>query len=419
MVGGFSRLRRPLLGLTAAATAGGAALYARSRISHTTHKPIAEVKRDSNGHIIPPSFPAVPSRLEQLADLRRHSKTNDGLEEYDLLIIGAGATGAGIALDAVTRGLKVAIVDRDDFAAGTSSKSTKLVHGGVRYLEKAVMNLDYSQLQLVMEALHERKTFLTISPHLSNSLPILLPLQSWWQAPYMWIGTKAYDLLAGSQGLESSYFMSKSKAAASFPLLRQEKVVGALVYYDGQHNDSRMNVSLALTAQQYGATVLNHVEVTGLDKDQNGRIRGATLKDTLGNGDGKEFTVRAKGVINATGPFTDAVERMDDPSRMALVAPASGAHVMLPGSLCPNGMGMLDAATSDGRVIFVLPWQGYTVAGTTDNSCEIEKEPVAQEEDVKFILNEVNKLLRPDSHLSQSDILATWSGTYQSWESNL
>ncbi|KAK1246558.1 hypothetical protein MKX08_000360 [Trichoderma sp. CBMAI-0020] len=410
MAGGFSRLRRPLLGLTAAATAGGAALYARSRISHTTHKPIAEVKRDGNGRIIPPSFPAVPSRLEQLADLRRHSKTNDSLEEYDLLIIGAGATGAGIALDAVTRGLKVAIVDRDDFAAGTSSKSTKLVHGGVRYLEKAVMNLDYSQLQLVMEALHERKTFLTISPHLSNSLPILLPLQNWWQAPYMWIGTKAYDLLAGSQGLESSYFMSKSKAAANFPLLRQEKVVGALVYYDGQHNDSRMNVSLAITAQQYGATVLNHVEVTGLDKDQNGRIRGATLKDTLSNGDGKEFTVRAKGVINATGPFTDAIERMDDPSRMALVAPASGAHVMLPGSLCPNGMGMLDAATSDGRVIFVLPWQGYTVAGTTDNSCEIEREPVAQEEDVKFILKEVNKLLRPESHLSQSDILATWSG---------
>lgn len=413
MVRGFSRLRRPLLGLTAAATVGGAALYARSRISHTTHKPIAEVKRDSNGRIIPPSFPAVPSRLEQLADLRRHSKTNDNLDEYDLLIIGAGATGAGIALDAVTRGLKVAIVDRDDFSAGTSSKSTKLVHGGVRYLEKAVMNLDYSQLQLVMEALHERKTFLTISPHLSNSLPILLPLQNWWQAPYMWIGTKAYDLLAGSQGLESSYFMSKSKAAANFPLLRKENVVGALVYYDGQHNDSRMNVSLALTAQQYGATVLNHVEVTGLDKDQNGRIRGATLKDTLGNGDGKEFTVRAKGVINATGPFTDAIEQMDDPSRKALVAPASGAHVMLPGSLCPNGMGMLDAATSDGRVIFVLPWQGYTVAGTTDNSCKIEKEPVAQEEDVKFILKEVNKLLRPDSHLSQSDILATWSGTYQ------
>ncbi|KAL7794469.1 FAD dependent oxidoreductase domain-containing protein [Trichoderma ceciliae] len=407
---GFSSLRRPLLGLTVAATAGGAALYARSRISHTTHKPIAQVKRDSNDRIIPPSFPAISSRLEQLAELRRHGKASDNLEEYDLLIIGAGATGAGIALDAVTRGLKVAIVDRDDFSAGTSSKSTKLVHGGVRYLEKAVMNLDYSQLQLVMEALHERKTFLTISPHLSNSLPILLPLQNWWQAPYMWVGTKAYDLLAGSQGLESSYFMSKNKALANFPLLRKDNLVGALIYYDGQHNDSRMNVSLALTAQLYGATVLNHVEVTGLEKDQSGRIRGATLRDALSNGDNKEFTVRAKGVINATGPFADAIERMDDPSRMTLVAPASGAHVMFPGSLCPNGMGMLDAATSDGRVIFVLPWQGYTVAGTTDNACEIEKEPVAQQEDVDFILKEVNKLLRPDSKLCQSDVLATWSG---------
>lgn len=408
MVRGFSSLRRPLLGLGVVATAGSAVVYTRTRISHSTHKPIAEVKRDSNGRIVPPTFPVISSRLEQLAELKRHSKANENLEEYDLLIIGAGATGAGIALDAVTRGLKVAIVDRDDFSAGTSSKSTKLVHGGVRYLEKAVMNLDYSQLQLVMEALHERKTFLKISPHLSNSLPILLPLKNWFQAPYMWVGTKAYDLLAGSQGIEGSYFMSKTKALANFPLLRSDDMVGALIYYDGQHNDSRMNVSLALTAQLYGATVLNHVEVTGLDKDQNGRIRGATLRDVLG--DDKEFTVRAKGVINATGPFTDAVERMDDPSRMTLVAPASGAHVMLPGSVCPNGMGMLEAATSDGRVVFVLPWQGYTVAGTTDNACEIEKEPVAQKEDVDFILTEVNKLLRPEAKLGQSDILATWSG---------
>ncbi|KAL7811195.1 glycerol-3-phosphate dehydrogenase [Trichoderma aethiopicum] len=410
MVRGFSSLRRPLLGLGAVATVGGAALYANTRISHTTQKAIAEVKRDSNGRIIPPSFPAVPSRLQQLAELRRHSKDSENLDEYDLIVIGAGATGAGIALDAVTRGLKVAVVDRDDFAAGTSSKSTKLVHGGVRYLEKAVMNLDYSQLQLVMEALHERKTFLTISPHLSNSLPILLPLDNWLQAPYMWIGTKAYDLLAGSQGLEGSYFMSKSKAIANFPLLRQDNLVGALVYYDGQHNDSRMNVSLALTAQLYGATVLNHVEVTGLDKDANGRIRGATVRDTMPDGDNKEFTVRAKGVINATGPFTDAIERMDDPSRMDLVAPASGAHVMFPGSVCPNGMGLLDARTSDGRVVFVLPWQGYTVAGTTDHPCEIEQEPIAPKEDVAFILKEVNKLIRPDVKLSEDDILATWSG---------
>ncbi|KAK5996800.1 Protein TISP38 [Cladobotryum mycophilum] len=412
MARAFSSLRRPLLGLTAV-TAGGAAFYTVRNRRSIRDEPLAAVKRDTTGRIIPPSFPAIKSRTEQLAELRRHSKNSiENPDEYDLLVIGAGATGAGIALDAVTRGLKVAIVDRDDFAAGTSSKSTKLVHGGVRYLEKAVWNLDYSQLQLVMEALHERKTFLNISPHLSNSLPILLPLQNWWQAPYMWIGTKAYDLLAGSQGIETSYAMTKSQALAKFPLLRSDNMVGALVYYDGQHNDSRMNVSLALTASLYGATVLNHVEVTGLERDASGKIVGATLKDVLASSsdDGTEFKIRAKGVINATGPFADAVERMDEPSRKPIVAPASGAHIMLPGNLCPNGMGILDAATSDGRVVFVLPWEGYTLAGTTDNACEIEKEPVARKEDVDFILKEVNKLLTPEATLTRSNILATWSG---------
>ncbi|KMQ81431.1 glycerol-3-phosphate dehydrogenase, partial [Lasius niger] len=183
--------------------------------------------------------PAVKSRAGQLADLRRHGSREC---EYDLLIVGGGATGTGIALDAATRGLKVALVERDDFSAGTSSKSTKLVHGGVRYLEKAIWNLDYPQLQLVIEALRERKGFLDIAPHLSSSLPILLPLQRWWQAPYLWAGCKTYDLLAGSQGLESSYLMSRTRALEAFPLLRRDNLVGALVYYDGQHNDSRMNI---------------------------------------------------------------------------------------------------------------------------------------------------------------------------------
>jgi glycerol-3-phosphate dehydrogenase len=370
------------------------------------------IKRDANNRIIPPTFPTVKSRAENLAELRRHGK--DSNEEYDLLIVGGGATGTGIALDAVTRGLKVALVERDDFSAGTSSKSTKLVHGGVRYLEKAVWNLDYPQLQLVMEALHERRTFLDIAPHLSQSLPILLPLEHWWQAPYMWIGTKAYDTLAGEQGLEKSYYMTRSKALAAFPLLKNS-LVGALVYYDGQHNDSRMNVSLAMTASLYGATMLNHVEVTGLEKDASGKIRGAKVRDVMAQlGDdqaaAEEFTVRAKGVINATGPFADAIERMDDPSRKAMIAPASGAHIVLPGKLCPNGMGILDAATSDGRVVFVLPWQNFTLAGTTDNACEVERNPVAQDADVDFILKEVSKLLKPDSALTRADILATWSG---------
>lgn len=410
----FTSLRKPLIGLGAVATGGAIYFTIRKQTKSPFETPMVPIKRNDKGQIVPPAFQSIKSRAENLAELRRHG-AEDTTEEYDLLIVGGGATGTGIALDAVTRGLKVALVERDDFSAGTSSKSTKLVHGGVRYLEKAVWNADYSQLQLVMEALHERKTFLDIAPHLSHSLPILLPLEHWWQAPYMWAGTKAYDMLAGEQGLEKSYFMSRSKALAAFPLLRSDNLVGALVYYDGQHNDSRMNVSLALTASLYGANVINHVEVTGLEKDANGRICGAKVRDVLdsvdnGSDGGKEFRVRAKGVINATGPFTDAIERMDDPSRKAMIAPASGAHIVLPGDVCPNGMGMLDAATSDGRVVFVLPWQGFTLAGTTDNACDVERQPVARDADVDFILKEVSKLLKPDSVLTRSDVLATWSG---------
>ncbi|OAA33459.1 glycerol-3-phosphate dehydrogenase [Moelleriella libera RCEF 2490] len=408
MASRLARLWRPAAAATVVA-AGGTIAYSRANKNLTHEKALVPVQRDSSGHVKTPSFPAVKSRVEQLTDLRRHNGEKGDDTEYDLLIIGGGATGTGIALDAVTRGLKVALVERDDFSAGTSSKSTKLVHGGVRYLEKAVWNLDYPQLELVIEALRERRGFLNIAPHLSVSLPILLPFNSWFQAPYMWAGCKMYDLLAGSQGLESSYLVSRNKAIEAFPLLKRDNLVGALVYYDGQHNDSRMNVSLALTAALYGATVLNHVEVTSLEKDARGKIVGAQVRDVLG-ADGSPFTVRAKGVVNATGPFTDAIERMDDPQRKEIVAPASGAHIMLPGKLCPKGMGLLDAATSDGRVVFVLPWQGMTVAGTTDNACEVESEPIARQDDVDFILKEVSKLLEPGSVLTRDDVLATWSG---------
>ncbi|OAA69636.1 glycerol-3-phosphate dehydrogenase [Cordyceps fumosorosea ARSEF 2679] len=411
----ISRLRKPLIGLAAVATTGTVLYASRRQNRHSFDTPLVPLQRDDSGRIVPPTFPKLKSRAENLAELRRHGQP-DSNEEYDLLIIGGGATGTGIALDAVTRGLKVALVERDDFSAGTSSKSTKLVHGGVRYLEKAVWNLDYAQLQLVMEALHERRTFLDIAPHLSRSLPILLPLERWWQAPYMWVGTKAYDLLAGDQGLEPSYYMGRAAALARLPLLNPEKLVGALVYYDGQHNDSRMNVALATTASLYGATVLNHVEVTGLRKGADGKICGAMVRDVLAGDDaeagldGGEFAVRAKGVINATGPFADAVERMDEPTRKPMIAPASGAHVVLPAGLCPSGMGMLDAATSDGRVVFVLPWEGRTLAGTTDNACEVERQPTARGEDVEFILGEVSKLLRPEAALTRADVLAAWSG---------
>jgi glycerol-3-phosphate dehydrogenase len=362
---------------------------------------------------MPPRFPKIKTRAEQLADLRKASSTAPE-DIYDLLVIGGGATGTGVALDAVTRGLKVALVERDDFSSGTSSKSTKLVHGGVRYLEKAVWNLDYDQYNLVKEALRERKNFLNVAPHLTSSLPILLPLQKWWQAPYFWAGTKCYDLLAGSQGLESSYILSKRRALEAFPMLKKD-IIGALVYYDGQQNDSRMNVSLALTAALYGATTVNHLEVTSLEKDCAGKICGARVKNLIAAKDShesseNEFVVHARGVINAAGPFVDAIEKMDDASRKELVAPSEGTHVVLPGHLSPQNLGLLDASTSDGRVMFLLPWEGNIVAGTTDSPCKVDDSPLAKEKDISWILKEVSKFLSPEIRLQRGDVLAAWSG---------
>ncbi|KAL7269355.1 mitochondrial glycerol-3-phosphate dehydrogenase [Rhizina undulata] len=366
----------------------------------------------------PPKFPPLPTRAEQLERL----KAGTGAEAYDLVIIGGGATGSGIALDAASRGLKVAMVERDDFSSGTSSKSTKLVHGGVRYLEKAVKELDYSQYQLVKEALKERSVFLTTAPHLSMSLPIMLPVYEWWKAPYFWVGTKVYDFLAGKENLESSYFLTRGKALEAFPMLKGDGLAGALVYYDGSHNDSRMNVTIALTAALYGATIINHAEVTELVKDDSGKIKGLKIKDLLhekkggklGKGEGigeGEIFVEAKGVINATGPFTDSIRRLDQGEKTQdIVAPSSGVHIVLPGYYSPARMGLIDPNTSDGRVIFFLPWQGNTIAGTTDAPTKITQHPLPREEEINWILNEVRRYLAPDINVRRGDVLAAWSG---------
>ncbi|EHK99705.1 FAD/NAD(P)-binding protein [Glarea lozoyensis ATCC 20868] len=424
------RLAKPLLYSAGAAAIGGTALYITYRPRNIPGSESAVVPPPGygeGGDFRPPRFPNVKSRAEQIADLKRSGGTkgsittlsrNDAASQneddiYDLLVIGGGATGTGVALDAATRGLKVAMVERDDFASGTSSKSTKLVHGGVRYLEKAVWELDYNQYALVKEALRERKYFLETAPHLSSWLPIMLPLDKWWKAPYFWAGTKAYDFLAGSEGIETSYFLTKSKALDAFPMLKKTNLVGALVYYDGAHNDSRMNVSLAMTAALYGSTVVNHMEVTGLEKDANGKLCGARLRDLVEEKNGKkpeEFLVRARGIINATGPFTDGVRKMDDDTVKEIVAPSSGVHVILPGYYSPQKMGLIDPKTSDGRVIFFLPWQGNTIAGTTDAPCEISQNPVAGEDEIDWILSEIRRYLAPDINVRRGDVLAAWSG---------
>lgn len=410
----FAKARRLLPPLALAGAAGGALYYVyRPRNIVGYEGPVVPPPIfGADGTFKLPRFPKVKTRAEQIADLQK-SNSGSKEEEYDVLIIGAGATGAGVALDAATRGLKVAVVERGDFSCGTSSKSTKLVHGGVRYLEKAVWNLDYAQYELVKEALKERKYFLQTAPHLSMWLPIMLPLDRWWKVPYYWAGTKFYDLLAGSEGIESSYFLTKSRAIDAFPMLKQSDLVGALVYYDGAHNDSRMNVSLAMTAALYGATVVNHMEVTNLLKDDKGKLFGATVKDNIPERDGgvaEKFNIKAKCIINCTGPFTDGIRKMDDPKCEEIVAPASGVHIILPGYYSPGKMGLLDPATSDGRVIFFLPWQGNTIAGTTDTATKVTKNPVAGEDEIEWILTEIRRYLKPDIKVRRGDVLAAWSG---------
>lgn len=360
-------------------------------------------------HPLPSPAKPPPSRADLITRLSKSTPANPD-DVFDMLVIGGGATGTGVALDAASRGLKVALLERDDFSSGTSSRSTKLIHGGIRYLEKAIWNLDYSQYELVKEALHERKVFLDIAPHLSFALPIMIPVYKWWQLPYFWVGVKAYDLLSGRQRLESSYMLTRGKALEAFPQLNCDNLKGAIVYYDGSHNDARMNVSLALTAIDQGAVALNHVEVTGIQKDPStGQINGVIAKD-LESGSESTIAISAKSVVNATGPYCDAVRQLDDFQAREIVAPSSGVHIILPSYYAPKKLGLLDANTSDGRVIFFLPWQGSVIAGTTDQPTEITPNPIPSEEDIQFIIDEVSRYFEGNLDVRREDVLAAWSG---------
>lgn len=401
----FSRRALASVSVGAVALASAAALSVHNANAAEKKKLLSSTQV----HPLPLAATPPPKRSELIARLSQSNPANPN-DIYDILIVGGGATGTGVALDAASRGLKVALLERDDFSCGTSSRSTKLIHGGVRYLEKAVFNLDYSQYELVKEALHERKVFLDIAPHLSFALPIMIPVYKWWQLPYFWSGVKAYDLLAGKQNLESSYLMTRGQALEAFPQLNADTLKGAVVYYDGSHNDARMNVSLALSAIDQGATVLNHVEVTGIQKDPaTGMINGVIARDLESD---KETTIAisAKSVVNATGPYCDAIRQLDDKETREIVAPSSGVHVILPGYYCPKKLGLLDAASSDGRVIFFLPWQGSTLAGTTDQPTALYANPIPAEEDIQFILNEISHYFEGNLDVRREDVLAAWSG---------
>jgi glycerol-3-phosphate dehydrogenase len=328
-------------------------------------------------------------------------KTQD---RFDLLIVGGGATGCGIAVDAASRGLKVALVEKNDFAEGTSSKSTKLVHGGVRYLEMAVKKLDRVQYHLVREALFERGIFLKNAPHLAKRLPLVTPLYSWWEVPYVFAGLVLYDLLAGKLGLGKSILVGGGEAKKRFPMLRGENLKAGVIYYDGQFQDARMAITLVLTAQRHGAVLANHVEAVAFEK-KDGRLCGARVRDALG---GEEFDIRARAIVNAAGPFVDRLRQMDEPDAEPVVEAASGIHIVLSSRFVPPDTGLLIPKTEDGRVLFVLPWQGHALIGTTDTPARIVEHPRASEDEIAYVLRHINRYF--DLSVQRGDVLAAWSG---------
>ena len=342
-----------------------------------------------------------PPRFQMLNELKQQR------EPLDILIIGGGATGAGCALDAAVRGLRVACVERGDFASETSSKSTKLVHGGVRYLEKAIKNLDWSQYKLVREALRERATFLQIAPHLSNEFSIALPIYSWYKVPYFWCGSKIYDFIAGNCKLSPSFFLTKQQTLKEFPLLNDKGLCGAMIYSDGQQNDARMNLALAQTATYYKAKVLNYTEVTKFLKSPEGKINGVEVQDRITN---DKFNIYAKCIINATGPFSDVIKQLDDPQSAPLMCASSGTHIVLPAKYSSTKMGFIDPRSHDGRVIFMLPWQGRLIVGTTDEPASVRSNPLPTQKEIDFILSQVNKNLSKGNSVGPQNVLSSWSG---------
>lgn len=334
--------------------------------------------------------------MQRDAMTRRLDAAND---EWDLLIIGGGATGVGSAVDASARGYRVLLVEQSDFGKGTSSRSTKLVHGGVRYLQQG-------NVSLVMDALEERGILRRNAPHLVHDLRFIVPTYDWWEGPFYGIGMRVYDLLAGKYGFGRSRRLTRAETLAAIPTLTTDGLRGGVLYYDGQFDDARLLINLAQTAAAHGATLINYARVTALTKDGEGLVNGATVVDLESE---RRYDVRARCVINATGAFADTVRRLDDPRAAAMIAPSQGVHIVLAGSFLPGDSAIMVPRTRDKRVMFAIPWHGHTLLGTTDTAIsEASLEPVALEEEIAFLLETARRYLVRDP--VRSDIKSIFAG---------
>jgi glycerol-3-phosphate dehydrogenase len=325
-------------------------------------------------------------------------KLSNNSEQWDFIIIGGGATGVGAAIDASARGFKTLLLEQSDFGKGTSSRSTKLIHGGVRYLKQG-------NILLVLEALKERGLLCQNAPHLVRNIPFVVPTYDWWEGTFYGVGLKLYDVLAGKYGFGDSELLSIDETLERIPTLETDGLRGGVVYYDGQFDDSRLLINMVQTAGELGADIINYIPVISLLKNSD-IVSGVIARDIE---TGSEYVLKAKTVINATGVFSDSIRKMDDNNIKSIISPSRGTHIVLDNSFLPGNNAIMVPHTSDGRILFAIPWHNKVVVGTTDIG--INKpvlEPIAGKEEIDFLLSTASKYLIKDP--ARSDILSVFSG---------
>ena len=319
-------------------------------------------------------------------------------DQWDIIIIGGGATGVGIAVDSASRGYKTLLLEQHDFGKGTSTRSTKLAHGGVRYLAQG-------NVSLVLDALRERGLMRQNAPHLVHPLAFVLPNYDWWGGAYYGIGLRMYDMMAGKLGFGRCRNLSKKKTIEHLPTIEPKGLRGGVVYYDGQFDDARLVINLAQTAAEQGATMMNYMRVTELVKSD-GKVRGVVARDEES---GREFRLSGKAVINATGPFTDALRKMENANSKPMISPSQGVHIVLERSFLPGSYALMVPKTDDGRVLFAIPWHDCVVIGTTDTPIdEVSLEPRAQKDELDFLLTHAARYLTKDP--TPADVLSIFVG---------
>jgi glycerol-3-phosphate dehydrogenase len=339
--------------------------------------------------------------MRSRAEVRRELAGRD----FDLCVIGGGATGSACALDAQLRGLRTVLVEAGDFAGATSSASTKIIHGGVRYLEEAIRGADLQEYHVLVRALHERVCMLENAPHLTRSLEFLVPSYHWIDVAYLDIGLKIYDWLAGPGRISPSRYLSREETLKRMTGLNEDGLIGSVAYADGQFDDARYNIALALSFAEAGGNALNYARVTDFVRAPSGKLHGVVVEDRLND---DTFVVEAKAVVNATGPGSDSMRQLANPGAHRRMQPSKGAHILLPLDVFPTEDALLIPKTEDGRVLFAVPWGGRLLVGTTDEEVTEKTDLVLTRGDVDYILRHLNRYLKRP--VNSNEIVSGFAG---------